>query len=140
MCPILLSCVCDTQVISNRDNRAGRIYHYWWHGRGCSYACGNEQGREGGNTVIVGTYRRLVKTFKEVRIGQIAMPGILPVIDGRGQVHRNCRRMTINTQVQNVCMEEGVDFVDMCIHFVGRDYFSMGEGLYHTVQGVAVLV
>ena len=35
----------------------------------------------------------------------------------------NCRRMAINTQVQKVCMEEGVGFVDMWLNFVGRDDF-----------------
>ena len=38
---------------------------------------------------------------------------ILPVMGGRGEEYRNCRRMAINTQVQKVCMEEGVGFVDM---------------------------
>ena len=31
--------------------------------------------------------------------------------------------MAINTQVQKVCMEEGVGFVDMWLNFVGRDEF-----------------
>ena len=37
---------------------------------------------------------------------------ILPVMGG-SEEYRNCRRMAINTQVQKVCMEEGVGFVDM---------------------------
>ena len=41
------------------------------------------------------------------------LSGILPVMGGRGEEHRNCRRMAINTQVQKVCMEEGVGFIDM---------------------------
>ena len=42
---------------------------------------------------------------------------------GRGEEYRNCRRMAINTQVQKVCMEERVGFVD----FVGRDDFFMRD-------------
>ena len=65
-----------------------------------------------GTSAIVGRYRRLVKTLKEERIGQIVLSGILPVMGGRGEEYRNCRRMAINTQVQKVYMEEGVGFVD----------------------------
>ena len=32
---------------------------------------------------------------------------------GRDEEYNNCRRMAINTQVEKVCMEEGVDFIDM---------------------------
>ena len=42
----------------------------------------------------------------------IVLSGILPVMGGRGEENRNCRRMLINTQANNVCMEEGVGFVD----------------------------
>ena len=49
------------------------------------------------------------------------MSGILPILGGRGEEYRNCRRIAINTQVQKVCMEEGVGFVDMWLNFVGRD-------------------
>ena len=36
-----------------------------------------------GTSAIIGKYRRLVKTFKEVRIGQVVLSGILPVMEGR---------------------------------------------------------
>ena len=62
-----------------------------------------------GTLAIVSKYRRLVKTFKEAQIGQIVLSGILPVMRGRGEEYRNCRK--INTQVQKVCMVEGVGFV-----------------------------
>ena len=58
---------------------------------------------------------------------------------GRGEEYRNCRRMAINTQVQKVCMEEGVCFVDMWLNFVGRDYLFMRYGLHLTGKGAAVL-
>ena len=58
-----------------------------------------------GTSAIVGKYRRLVKTLgQEALIGQIVLSGILPVMGGRGEEHRNCRKMVINTQVQKVCM------------------------------------
>ena len=68
---------------------------------------------EEGTSAIVGKYRRLIKTLKEAQVGQMVLSGILPIMGGRGEEYRNCRRMAINTQVQKVCMEEGVGFVDM---------------------------
>ena len=47
---------------------------------------------------------------------------MLPVMGG--QVHRNFGRMTINTQLQNVSMEEGVGFVDMRLSLVGEITFA----------------
>ena len=71
----------------------------------------------------------LIKTLKEACIGQIVLLGILPVMGCKGQEHRNCSRVAIITQVQKVCMEEGVGFVDMWLNFVGRDDFFMRDGL-----------
>ena len=45
--------------------------------------------------------------------------------------------MATNTQVQKVCMEEGIGFVDMWLNFVGRDYFFMRDGLHLTGKGVS---
>ena len=87
---------------------------------------------EEGTSAIVGKYRRLIRTLKEARVGHIVLSGILPIMGGRGEEYRNCRRMAINTQVQKVCMEEGVGFVDMWLNFV-RD------GLHLTGKGAAVL-
>ena len=67
------------------------------------------------------------------------MSGILPIMGGRGEEYRNCRRMTINTQVQKVCMEEGVGFVNMWLNFEGRDDFFTRDGLHLTGKGAAVL-
>ena len=47
------------------------------------------------------------------------LSGIFPIMGGRGEEYRNCRRMAINTQVQKVCMEEGVGFVDV-VKFCGK--------------------
>ena len=94
---------------------------------------------EEGTSAIVGKYRRLIKTLKEARVGQIVLSGVLPIMGGRGEEYRNCRRMAINTQVLKVCMEEGVGFVDMWLNFVGRDDFFMRDGLHLTGKGAAVL-
>ena len=67
------------------------------------------------------------------------MSGILPIKRGRGEEYKNCRRMAINTQVQKVCMEEGVGFVDMWLNFVGRDDFFMRNGLHLIGKCAAVL-
>ena len=66
------------------------------------------------------------------------LSGILPVMGGRGEEHRNCRRMAINTQVQKVCMEEGVGFIDMWLNFVGRDDFFMRDGKGRVLQFLGV--
>ena len=78
---------------------------------------------EEGKLAIVVKYRMLVKTLKVARIRQIVLSGILPVVGSKGQEYRNCRRMVINTQVQKVCTEEGVGFVDMRLNIVGRGLF-----------------
>ena len=91
-----------------------------------------------GTSAIIGKYRRLIKTLKEARVGQIVLSGILPIMGGRGEEYRNCRRIGINTQVQKVCMEEG-GFVDMWLNFVGRGDFFMRDGLHLTGKGAAVL-
>ena len=55
-----------------------------------------------GTSAIIGKYRRLIKTLKEARVGQIVLSGILPIMGGRGEEYRNCRRMAINTQVEGM--------------------------------------
>ena len=60
-------------------------------------------------------------------------------MEGRGEEYRNCRRMAINTQVQKVCMEEGVGFVEMWLNFVGKDYLFMRDGLHLTGKGGAFI-
>ena len=67
---------------------------------------GTNNAEKEGTSAIVGKYRRLIKTLKEARIGQIVLSGILPVMGGRGQEYGYCRRMTINIRIENVCVEE----------------------------------
>ena len=100
---------------------------------------GTNNAEKEGTSAIVGKYRSLIKTLKEARVGQIVLSGILPIMGGMGEEYRNCRRMAINTQVQKVCMEEGVGFVDMWLNIVGRDDFFMRDGLHLTGKGAAVL-
>ena len=71
-------------------------------------------------SAIVGKYRRLIKTLKEARVGQIVLSGILPVMGSRGKEYRNGKRMAINTQVHKVCMEYGAGFVDMWLNKLQR--------------------
>ena len=68
----------------------------------------NNLDREG-TTLIVGKYRKLVRTLKQTRFEQVILSGILPVIGRRGDRYRNCRVMAIN--MQKLCREEEVGFV-----------------------------
>ena len=45
----------------------------------------------------------------------------------------------LQDEVQKVCMEEGIGFIDKWLNFVERDDFFMRDGLYLTWKGVAVL-
>ena len=85
---------------------------------------GTNNAEKEGTSATVGKYRSLVKTLKDARIGEIVLSGILPGMGGRGEEYRNSRRMTLNTQVRKVYVEEGVGFVDMWLNVVGRDDFS----------------
>ena len=100
---------------------------------------GKNNAEKEGTSAIVGKYRRLIKTLKEAGIGQIVLSKILPIIGGRGEEYGNCRRMALNTQIQKVCIEEAVGFVDMWLNFVGRDDFFMRDELHLTWKGAAVL-
>ena len=61
---------------------------------------GTNNAEKEGTLAIIGKYRRLTKTLKEALVGQI----VLPIMRGRGEEYRNCRRIAINTQVQKVCI------------------------------------
>ena len=60
---------------------------------------GTNNAEKVGTLAIVGKYRRLIRTLKEAQVGQIVLSGILPIMGGSGEEHRNCRKMAINTQV-----------------------------------------
>ena len=89
-------------------------------------------------TAIIKKYRELVRTTEQARVGRIILSGILPVMGNRGQVYRNCRRMTINTQVQQLCGEKGVGFVDLWGCFFMRADMFMRDGLHLSGKGAAV--
>ena len=56
----------------------------------------------------------------------------------RGQGYLNCRRMAINTIVQQLCREEEVGFVDLCGCFVGRTDMYTRDGFPLSGKGSAV--
>ena len=60
---------------------------------------------------LVRKYRQLVRTLKQTWVDQIILSGVLPVMGSRG--HGYCRRMAVNTLVQQLCKEEEVGFVGM---------------------------
>ena len=62
------------------------------------------------------------------------MSGILPVMGRRGQGCKNCRRMAINTLVQQLYREEEVVFVGMFC-WGGADIY-MRDGLHLSGKGV----
>ena len=43
------------------------------------------------------------------RVEQIIFSGMLSVIGGREAIYKNCKRMTINALVEQMCKEEGLD-------------------------------
>ncbi|MEG7523611.1 MAG: hypothetical protein M3H12_10985, partial [Chromatiales bacterium] len=61
-----------------------------------------------GRNIKVGRHASINRKLKQTRVGQIILSGILPVMRGRGQTYRNCKRMAINAQVEQMCEEEMV--------------------------------
>ena len=88
-----------------------------------------------GTTAIVRKYRQLVRTLKQMRVEQVILSGILPVMGRRGHKYRNCRGMAINMLVQKLCKEEEVGFVDLWGSFVGRADMYMKDGLHLSGKG-----
>ena len=82
---------------------------------------GTNNAEKEGTTAIIEKYRKLICTLKGVRVGQIVLSGILPIMGNRGKYNKNCRRMAINTLLHKLCMEEGIGFVDMWASFVERE-------------------
>ena len=91
-----------------------------------------------GTTAIVRKYRQFVRTPKQMRVEQVILSGILPVMGRRGHKYRNCRGMAINMLVQKLCREEEVGFVDLWGSFVGRADMYMKDGLHLSGKGAAV--
>ena len=91
-----------------------------------------------GTTAIVRKYRQLVRTLKQMRVEQVILSGISPVMGRKVHKYRNCRGMAINMLVQKLCREEEVGFVDLWGSFVGRADMYMKDGLHLSGKGSAV--
>ena len=89
-------------------------------------------------TAIVRKYRNLVRTLKQMRVEQVILSGILPVIGRRGNRYRNCRGIAINMLVEKLCREEEVGFVDLWGSFIRRADMYMKDGLHLSGKGAAV--
>ena len=63
---------------------------------------GTNNAEKVGTSAIIVMYRRLIKTCKEARVGQIILSGILPIMGGSGEEYRNCRRMAIYTSTEGM--------------------------------------
>ena len=65
----------------------------------------NNADREG-TPSIVQIHRQLVRKLKKTSVEQIILSGILPVMGEGEQTIINCKRMTINALVEQMCEEE----------------------------------
>ena len=63
---------------------------------------GTNNAEREGTTVIVRKYMQLVRTLTQTRVAQVSLSWMLPVMGSRGQGYRNCRRMAINTLIQQL--------------------------------------
>ena len=96
-------------------------------------------GKGGSVLVHVGTNNvEREGTTAIVRVEQVILSGILPVMGRRGHKYQNCRGMAINVLVQKLCREEEVGFVDLWGSFVGRADMYMKDGLHLSGKGAAV--
>ena len=68
---------------------------------------GTNDADKDGRTAIVGKFRELVRELKARRVGEIVVSRILPVIGGR-KGYRNCRRVSINSQLEGMCRQEKI--------------------------------
>ena len=75
-----------------------------------------------------------------MRIEQVILSGILPVIGRRGHRYRICWGLAINMLVEKLCREEEVGFVDLWGSFVGRADMYMKDGFHLSGKGPAVFV
>ena len=117
--------------------RVGQVMGPGTGGAICVHVGTNDADREG-TTAIVGKFRALVRELKARRVGKIWISGILPVMGGR-KGYRNCRRMSINSQLDGMCRQEKVGFVDLWATFAGRPDLYRKDGLHMTDRGAEVL-
>ena len=97
--------------------RVGQVMGPGTGGSICVHVGTNDAGKDG-TTAIVGKFRALVRELKARKVGKIWISGILPVMGGGGggsggggEGYRNCRRMSINSQLDGVCRQEMVGIV-----------------------------
>ncbi|KAK2173008.1 hypothetical protein NP493_911g00013 [Ridgeia piscesae] len=142
----------DRQDIKQRIKRCclssgGRIEHVTervenvlGHGQGgyILVHVGTNNADKDGTTRIVQRYRELVETLKKTRVEQIILSAILPVMRERGAIYINCKRMTINSLIEQMCEEGGVGFVDLLGYFVGKEDMHMRDGLHLSGKESAV--
>ena len=88
-----------------------------------------------GTTAIFRKCRNLVRTLKQMRVEQIILSGILPVIRRRGNRYRNSRGIAINMLVDKQYREDEVGFVDLWGSFVGRADMYINDGLHLSGKG-----
>ena len=117
--------------------RVGQVMGPGTGGSICVHVGTNDADKEG-TTAIVGKFRALVRELKARRVGRIWISGILPVMGGRKE-YRNCRRMSINSQLDGMCRHEKVGFVDLRATFAGRPDLYRKDGLHMTDRGAEVL-
>ena len=101
------------------------------HGQGGSifaHVGTNNADREG-TTSIVQIYSQLVGKLTKTIVEQNILSGILPVMGGRGATYRNCKRIAINVLVEQMCVEEGVGFIDLSGYFVGKEDMYVRDGI-----------
>ena len=103
----------------------------------CVHVGTNDADKDGA-MAIVSKFRALVRELKARRVGKIWISGILPVMGGR-KGYRNCRRMSFNSQLDKMCRQENVGFVDLWSKFAGRPDLYRKDGLHMTDRGAEVL-
>ena len=80
--------------------RVGQVMGPGTGGSICVHVGTNDADKDG-TTAIVGKFRALVRELKARRVGKIWISGILPAMGGRKE-YRNCRRMSVNSQLDGV--------------------------------------
>ena len=117
--------------------RVGQVMGPGTGGSICVHVGTNDADKEG-TTAIVGKFRALLRELKARRVGNILISGILPVMGGR-KGYRNCRQMSINSQLYGMCRQEKLVFVDLWATFAGRPALYRKDGLHMTDRGAEVL-
>ena len=81
-------------------------------------------------------YRRMIRKYKE-KTNNIVISGILPRIDAVNSFYG--KAFSINKRVKNLCLQEGIEFVDTWNEFYGKRDMFMNDGLHLNSTGSARL-